>query len=207
MNHVQYRPKLELFLDGQIPVLSKANRVFLAEGQTLSVLNGNPVSIFESSLMLSITSSSDRIENTSSETEYNRSVSVDRGATGDILRVNATGTIGNNGASPTGTWRLLLGGTEVLELGAVTLGSGSTEVFHLSFEIVLRNASDRSSCDVWVALISGFYGSTPLRPVKNLSTGVDLSGTWDLNLSLQFSAASISNTSVLDSLNLQYLRV
>ncbi len=204
-NSTQYRPKIDIYLDGELEAASTAFRVYLAEGETIKIVDGRPVSIAEAIETYTITEDSGQIRNTAAKTTYDQDLSVGRApATGDKFSLRVTGELEDRGSSDTATLSLSFAG-ESFSLAAFTLG-GSAETFHLEFDITVRDGEVEDDTTFWIALVKGFYGTTPLRPLTNTYTGVDFTPSWTVSMAVQFSYADNSNASILENMTLEHNR-
>ena len=205
LQEYQYKPVVEVRLNEDLPVHSKDHRVFLDEGQIVRIVDGRPVSSYEAINLVSNVADSSAIVNTAVETLYDVACNLDRGASGDKIKISVSGTITDQGTSDTIHFVLYLAGTAYTTTVNATL-TGSPVSFQLDYEVILRNASDRSSVSGFVFFKSGTIGATELRPQQTSISGLDLSGAWDVEVAAKFSVAHASNSTTLQNLNIEYYR-
>lgn len=115
--------------------------------------------------------------------------------TGRVLRVTVSGKYSDTG-TPTLQLKLKMGSVTLLDLGAVTLGSGvSNKQFQATFLLVVRTTG--VSGTVQASLVNARLDDDLLQAIANVAT-VDTTIAETLQLSAQWSASSASNTATLE---------
>lgn len=139
------------------------------------------------------TSDSTAIASTAAETNFSLNVVLPQDflTVGRVLRVTASGKYSDTG-TPTLQLKLKAGSVTLLDLGAITLGSGvSNKQWEAEFLLVCRSTGAGGT--VQASLLNARMDDDLLQAIANVAT-VDTTVTETLQLSATWSASSASNT-------------
>lgn len=156
---------------------------------------------------LANTADSSPIANTASETNFdvNRSLSTIQMQPGRIFKLRAYGVYSTTG-TPTLQFRVKVGSTNLVVFTAKTgINNASNQSWMLEAEIVVRSlgASGTVMTAGRISINTSSGVDTVETVVNNAAISMDTTAVQTLQVSLQWSAASSSNTATLKTLSLE----
>lgn len=162
----------------------------------------------EATLVYSADAASNAITNTTTETAFNKSVTIPAGRLkkGDVIRVRGQGIVTNQNATDTLIVQLKLGGTAGVQI--VTTGAvdpATNDMFYLEADLVVRTVGVGGTIVATGLQALGTPGTVSGKPFLKASTVIDTTITQDLVITATWSAASAANIVRLDVLDVEVL--
>lgn len=171
-----------------------------------AIIEFTPAEIGESAIAYSATAASAEVENTTDETAFDKSKTLDGSqfAAGDVIRIRAQGVVVDNNSTDTLTVKLYLGTEEIVSTGAVDVADG--DIFYIDCDIVVRTTGATGTIVAAGVVGLGVIGTVTAKPFLKAQATEDISGNVAVALKATWSVAHADNEVRLDILNVQVLK-
>jgi predicted RecA/RadA family phage recombinase len=162
----------------------------------------------EAPLVYSADGASNSVLNTTTETAFNKSVTIPAGRLkkGDVIRVRGQGIVTSQNAADTLTVQLKLGGTAGVQIATTgAVDPATNDLVYLEADLVVRTVGVGGTIVATGLQALGTPGTVTGKPFLKASTVVDTTITQDLVVTATWSAASASNVVRLDIFDVEFL--
>lgn len=156
-------------------------------------------------LLYSSVAASAAVTNTTTETAFDKSLTLPAGAlqAGDVVRIRFQGIATSTNSTDTLTIKAYIGATEVMAIAAVD--AANSDVFVGYCEVVIRTVGATGTC---VAMGTGITdaAATAMGALYKASQAIDTTAANSVAVKATWSVASASNSCRLDILTVELLR-
>lgn len=165
-----------------------------------------PNSNFSRDLIYSSVAASAAISNTTTETAFDKSVSIpaDTLKAGDVIRVRLQAVATATNGTDTLDVQLRLGTTDILATGAVDVANG--DIAFIDADITIRTIGAGGTMVAAGHTAIGVPGTVTAKPKFMASTAIDTTAAISVNASATWSVANAGNSVRLDVMNVQIIR-
>lgn len=165
-------------------------------------------SLQDATLVYSADAASNAITNTTTETAFNRSVTIPAGRLkkGDVIRVRGQGIVTNQNATDTLTVQLKFGGAAGVQIATTgAVDPATNDLFYMEADLVVRTVGVGGTIVATGLQALGTPGTVTGKPFLKASTVVDTTITQDVVITATWSAANAANVVRLDVFDVELL--
>lgn len=190
-------------------VSSTANSNFIGIAMESASGDGSQIEVLRierpSNLAYANVAASAEVENTTAETAFDKSFTVDGASlqAGDVLKVRAQGVVVDNNSTDTLNVKLYLGTEEIAATGAVDVADG--DIFFIDATIVVRTVGATGTIVACGLVGLGVIGTVTAKPFLKAQATEDISGNVAITVKGTWSVAHADNEVRLDILTVERL--